>query len=114
MAELAKVWENNISDLTIKNYFSKTGFGAIPETEERDLSLKIQQSWENLHSQGHITDCIHLNEFLTVDMLIVADYPTHEDILSSFHEIEQEIDEPEEINGTKYFQAKEKNIYTSV
>lgn len=99
VATLAKVWENDVSDSTIKNCFAKAGFDVIPEIEEQDLFPQIQQSWENLHSQGHITDGIHLNDFLTVDdQLIVADYPTDEDILSSFHEIEEEIEEPEEVN----------------
>ena len=30
--------------------------------------------------------------------LIAADYPTDEDVLSSFHETEKEIEEPEEVN----------------
>ncbi|XP_054711365.1 tigger transposable element-derived protein 6-like [Uloborus diversus] len=98
VAELAKVWENDVLESTIRNCFAKAGFDILPEIEEQDVFPHIQQSWETLHSQGHITDGIHLNEFLTVDdRLIVADYPTDEDILSSITGTEKEIEEIEEI-----------------
>ena len=95
VAELVKEWENDVSDSTLKTGFAKTGFGVIPEIEEKDLFLQIQKSWQNLHSKGYVTDSIHLNKFLTVDdKLIFSDYPTDEEILSSFLEIE----EPKEVN----------------
>ncbi|XP_054709194.1 tigger transposable element-derived protein 6-like [Uloborus diversus] len=46
VAELAKVWENDVLESTIRNCFAKAGFDILPEIEEQDVFPHIQQSWE--------------------------------------------------------------------
>lgn len=69
-----------------------------PKSENKSCSHKSNNLEKICTFQGHTTDDIFLNDYLTVDdKLIVADYPTDEDILSSFHETGKEIGEPEEV-----------------
>lgn len=44
VAELVKIWENDVSEPTIKNCFAKAGFSVLPKFGEQDVFPLIQHS----------------------------------------------------------------------
>lgn len=106
ISELVKVWQNDVVESTIRNCFLKAGFSEKLVVEEITSNVlpQIEECWVHLQSVGKINDDVSLNEFLRVDEeVIVAEYPTDDDILSSVinTEVEDEGNETEDIEVPK-------------
>ena len=88
IAELSKVWQNNVSETTIKNCFKKTGFLKTQiqeEADDDDIMSSNQEWWDELQANGTIEDDILLEAFLSVNVdedVLVTNYPTDNDILN--------------------------------
>ncbi|KAK9751721.1 hypothetical protein QE152_g4790 [Popillia japonica] len=99
ISELANVWQNDVTEATIKNCYIKAGFSEKSVVKEVSTLPYMEDCWNQLQSTGAINDEVSLNEFLYVDEdVIVAQYPT-DDILNSLKasENQEEDDEAEEI-----------------
>ncbi|UYV61611.1 TIGD4 [Cordylochernes scorpioides] len=80
---LSKVWENDISESTVKYCFAKAGFidfsNKSIEEEDIDILSQVEQCWENLQTKGFI-EGISLDQFLDIDEgVIISEYPIIED-----------------------------------
>ena len=89
IATIAKVWENDVKESTIKNCFVKCGYEfrtELSEDEESDVDspTNIEACWDALQSVGVLDGGISLDEYLCVDDdVVVAEYPTDQEILDS-------------------------------
>lgn len=104
ISEVAKVWQNYVAESTIQNCFIKAGFSENTVVEEISALPQLEDCWNQLQSTDAIDQDISLDEFLSVDEdVIVAEYPTDDDILSSLKDTEDlgDDNEAEEIEVPK-------------
>ncbi|XP_057657828.1 tigger transposable element-derived protein 4-like [Diorhabda carinulata] len=87
--DLTKVWQNDVTEITIKNCFIKAGFAENTTEKPVDDLRYINVRWNELQSTGAINDNISLTDYLAVDKdLMVTDYSTDDAIINYIRSIE--------------------------
>lgn len=119
IAELAKVWTNDVKKTTVFNCFSKAGFNSVTHEEDSEDNMtlsELKKQWDFLKSSGNVADDVPLEDFICVDEdVAVSNFPDDEDILQNVQmtnsnellkddddDCDDDCDEPEEKNPTDH------------